>query len=85
MYWYYRIVYQTSEKFVKTSNKSCEIWLKSPRGNRWEQFNKPYPIWDEFEYDQISEQEFILEIGNIDLNFWLTKPPVQNIKLKSSF
>ncbi len=68
MYWYYKITYESSEKLVKTSNESCEIWLKSKFGNKWEQVDKPYPIWDEHNCEQLTEDEYIRAIGNIDLN-----------------
>jgi hypothetical protein len=71
MYWYYKITYSISDslKYVKTSSESCEIWLKSRLGNKWEQVDKPYPIWDENEYIQLTEDEFIHAIGTIDLDF----------------
>ena len=67
MYWYYKINYATSEKYVKTSSNDCEIWLKSLFGNKWEKDDKPYPLWDENEYIQLTEEEFIQAIGTIDL------------------
>lgn len=68
-FWFYKITYDTSEKYVKTSNESCEIWLKSDFGNRYEQFSNSYPVWDEHDCVQITEEEYIQAIGTIDLNF----------------
>lgn len=69
MHWYYQITCNTSVKYIKTSNTQCEVWLKSDFGNRYDQFNKPYPTWDETNCRQITEQEYIQAIGTIDLSF----------------
>ncbi len=41
-------------------------------------------MWDEIEYTQITEQEFIQEIGRIDLNFQLQRSLPLNLKLKNT-
>lgn len=77
MYWYYRLTYNTSVKYVKTSNSSCEIYLKSDFGNKYQEVPKPYPIWDEPDHDQMTEEEFIEAIATIDLNFKMNEHPNQ--------
>jgi hypothetical protein len=75
MFNYYKITCNTSEKYVKTTSESCEIYLKSDFGNKYEKINKPYPIWDGEDFVEISETEFIHAIGCIDLNFKMRRSP----------
>jgi hypothetical protein len=71
---FYKIVYASgSQKLIKGSSDGCEIYLKTPDGNKKTTVPKPYPIFDEYEYTVITEEEFKKEISGIDFEFQETK------------
>jgi hypothetical protein len=71
---YFKIVYASgSQKLIKGNSSGCEIYLKSPAGNKRTIVAKPYPIFEENDFEQITEDEFKNEIEGIDFKFEETK------------
>ncbi len=75
MYHYFRMISNGSEKIVRTNSRGCEIYLKSPLGNRYEKYGKPYPISDEEEYEELTHQQFVSALARLDFNFATMKTP----------
>jgi hypothetical protein len=73
MYQYFRMICNGSEKIVRTNSRGCEIYLKSPMGNRYEKFAKPYPISDEEEYEVLNHSQFLNALARLDFDFNMSK------------
>lgn len=78
MYLYFRIPYSTSEKYVKTDSEGCEIYLISRLGNKKTFVPKMYPIIEENEWEQISEDQFYSAISGVGFAYQETKTLSQN-------
>lgn len=77
MYHYFRMISNGSEKLVKTNTRNCEVFLKSPGGNRYQKFMKPYPISGEEEYEELTHQQFVSALASLDFDFNQMKIPAR--------